>query len=56
MGFRWEVCRAFALIGRTLGAVAQIQEEIDAPIADEIKDLVVAAARETDTRTGRGRT
>ncbi|MDT4891554.1 MAG: citrate synthase [Pseudonocardiales bacterium] len=56
MGFRWEVCRAFALIGRTLGAVAQIQEEIDAPIADEVKDLVVAAARETNTRTGRGRT
>jgi citrate synthase len=52
MGFRWEVCRAFALIGRTLGAVAQIQEEIDAPIADDVKDMVVAAARETDRRAG----
>jgi citrate synthase len=50
MGFRWEVCRAFALIGRTLGAVAQIQEEIDAPIADEVKDMVVAAARPGDAR------
>jgi citrate synthase len=56
MEFRWEVCRAFALIGRTLGAVAQIQEEIDAPIADEVKDMVVAAARETHAPTGGGQT
>jgi citrate synthase len=56
MGFRWEVCRAFALIGRTLGAVAQIQEEIDAPIADEVKDMVVAAARPASARGEGGRT
>jgi citrate synthase len=56
MGFRWEVCRAFALIGRTLGAVAQIQEEIDTPIADEVKDMVAAAARETEARRAGGRT
>lgn len=44
MGFRWQVCRAFALIGRTLGAVAQVQEEIDNPIADDVKALVASAA------------
>jgi citrate synthase len=50
IGFRWEVCRAFALIGRTLGAVAQIQEELDHPIADQVKDLVNEAARAAATR------
>lgn len=50
MDFRWEVCRAFALIGRTLGAVAQIQEEIDNPIADQVKDLVNDAARSAATQ------
>jgi citrate synthase len=52
MGFRWQVCRAFALIGRTLGAIAQVQEEIDAPIADEVKDLVAAAARGAQSAGG----
>ena len=29
MGFRWEITRGFALIGRVLGALAHIQEEMD---------------------------
>ncbi len=36
MGFRWEITRAFALIGRTLGALGHIQEEMDEPISDEL--------------------
>lgn len=36
MGFRWEITRAFALIGRTLGALAHIQEEMDEPISDQL--------------------
>lgn len=36
MGFRWEITRAFALIGRTLGALAHIQEEMDEPMADQL--------------------
>jgi len=36
LGFRWEITRAFALIGRTLGALGHIQEEMDEPIADEL--------------------
>ena len=34
MGFRWEITRGFALIGRVLGALAHIQEEMDEPISD----------------------
>jgi citrate synthase len=29
MGFRWEIVRGFALIGRVLGALGHIQEEMD---------------------------
>jgi citrate synthase len=36
LGFRWQITRAFALIGRTLGALGHIQEEMDDPIADEL--------------------
>jgi citrate synthase len=36
IGFRWEITRAFALIGRTLGALGHIQEEMDEPISDEL--------------------
>jgi citrate synthase len=36
MGLRWQMTRAFALIGRTLGALAHIQEEMDEPISDEL--------------------
>jgi citrate synthase len=40
MGFRWQITRSFALIGRVLGALAHIQEEMDEPIADELIRLV----------------
>jgi citrate synthase len=40
MGFRWQITRAFALIGRVLGALAHIQEEMDEPISDELIRLV----------------
>jgi len=36
MGYRWEITRGFALIARTLGALAHIQEEIDEPLADRL--------------------
>jgi citrate synthase len=40
MGFRWRITRAFALIGRTLGALAHIQEEMDDPISDPIIERI----------------
>ena len=40
MGFRWQITRAFALIGRTLGALAHIQEEMDDPISDPIIERI----------------
>jgi citrate synthase len=40
MGFRWQISRAFALIGRVLGALGHIQEEMDDPISDELIRLV----------------
>jgi citrate synthase len=40
MGFRWQITRSFALIGRVLGALAHIQEEMDDPISDELIRLV----------------
>jgi citrate synthase len=40
MGFRWQITRGFALIGRTLGALGHIQEEMDEPISDELARLV----------------
>lgn len=40
MGFRWQITRAFALIGRTLGALAHIQEEMDRPISDALIERI----------------
>ena len=40
MGFRWQITRAFALIGRVLGALGHIQEEMDDPISDELIRLI----------------
>ena len=40
MGFRWQITRAFALIGRVLGALGHIQEEMDEPISDELIRLI----------------
>lgn len=36
IGFRWEIIRGFALISRTLGALAHIQEEMDEPLSDRL--------------------
>jgi citrate synthase len=43
LGFRWQISRAFALIGRTLGALGHIQEEMDEPIADAIVRGIAAS-------------
>ena len=49
IGFRWEITRAFALIGRTLGALGHIQEEMDEPISDElVRGIQDAVAYEPD--------
>jgi len=40
MAFRWEMTKAFALIGRTLGALAHIQEEIENPMVERIKATI----------------
>lgn len=40
IGFRWQIARGFALMSRTLGSLAHIQEEIDEPLADELVRLI----------------
>jgi citrate synthase len=40
LGYDWRIAKAFALIGRTLGALGHIQEEIENPMADRIKNLI----------------
>jgi citrate synthase len=53
MGFRWEVTRAFALIGRTLGAIGHIQEEMAEPLADElVRDIARSIDYEPKARIG----
>lgn len=42
MGLRWEMTKAFALIGRTLGALGHIQEEMENPMVDQIKSAIAA--------------
>lgn len=42
MGFRWEMTKSFALIGRTLGALGHIQEEIERPMVERIKEAIAA--------------
>lgn len=42
MGFSWQMTKAFALIGRTLGALGHIQEEIENPMVGRIKELIAA--------------
>ena len=36
MGYPWQITKAFALIGRTLGAIGHIAEEIKSPMAPQI--------------------
>src|SRR3990167_5513021 len=42
MGLPWQLTKAFALIGRTLGAVAHIGEEIRRPMAANINSAIKA--------------
>jgi citrate synthase len=43
MGYPWQITKAFALIGRTLGAIGHIAEEIRNPMATKI-DAVIKEA------------
>jgi citrate synthase len=47
LGLPWQITKAFALIGRTLGTMAHIREEIEMPSAAAI-DAAIKAALETD--------
>lgn len=40
IGFRWQIARGFALMSRTLGALAHVQEEMDEPISDQLVGLI----------------
>ena len=40
MGLPWQLTKAFALIGRTLGALAHIGEEIRRPMAENINNAI----------------
>jgi citrate synthase len=42
MGLPWQLTKAFALIGRTLGAIAHIGEEIRSPMTDNINRAIKA--------------
>ena len=49
MGLPWQMAKAFALVGRTLGAVAHISEEIRNPMARNISAAIRSAlVYETD--------
>jgi citrate synthase len=43
MGFPWQITKAFALIGRTLGVMGHIAEEIRNPMATQIDAAVKQA-------------
>lgn len=52
MGLPWPMSKAFAIIGRTLGALAHIGEEIQKPMARNIDAAIKAAlVYETDEKT-----
>ena len=51
MGFRWQITRSFALIGRVVGALGHIQEEMDEPISDELIRLIQRSV-DYDLETG----
>lgn len=50
MGLDWRLAKSFALIGRCLGALGHLREEIEHPVADEIKGLI---ARNVDYQSPR---
>jgi citrate synthase len=43
MGYPWQITKAFALIGRTLGAIGHIAEEIQSPMAPQIDAAIKQA-------------
>jgi citrate synthase len=43
LGLPWQIAKAFALIGRTLGTMAHIREEIEMPAADAITAAIKGA-------------
>ncbi|HVA23876.1 MAG TPA: citryl-CoA lyase [Chloroflexota bacterium] len=47
LGLPWQIAKAFALIGRTLGTMAHIREEIEMPAAPAI-DAAIKSALQTD--------
>jgi citrate synthase len=56
MGFPWQITKAFALIGRTLGLMGQIAEEIRNPMAPRISALIRDAVEYEPWRTQEGDT
>ena len=51
MGYPWQITKAFALIGRTLGAIGHIAEEIQNPMATQIDAAVKQAIVYQPVRT-----
>jgi citrate synthase len=51
MGYPWQITKAFALIGRTLGAIGHIAEEIQNPMATKIDAAVKQAVVYEPVRT-----
>jgi citrate synthase len=43
MGLPWQMAKAFALVGRTLGAIAHVGEEIRRPMARNISAAIRSA-------------
>lgn len=55
MGLPWQINKAFALIGRTLGIMGHIAEEIRKPVAPEINALIKGAVVYEPWRTEGGK-
>jgi citrate synthase len=51
MGYDWQMTKAFAIIGRTLGAMAHIGEEIRQPLTAQVQALVRGAMVYQPNRT-----
>jgi citrate synthase len=51
MGYPWQITKAFALIGRTLGAIGHIAEEIQNPMATQIDAAIKQALVYEPVRT-----